>query len=224
MKVSVIISTFNCERYISRTIRSCIEQSMERKDFEIIVVNDGSTDNTNHILKSFGDWIRVITLESNMGLPYASNMGIKSALGRFVTRVDADDYIHEDLLRVGYLYLSMNNNMDAVSFDYLLVDDDEDVIERRSAESDPIACGVIFRKDRLIEIGLYDEKLLLSEDEDLRIRFRKRFTIHNVSLPLYRYRMHENNSTKNIRRVVHYKEILHKKHKLISSEGKGKKS
>ena len=219
MKVSIIISTYNCERFISRTIRSCIDQSMDKKDFEIIVVDDGSTDKTNDILKCFGDWIRVITLERNMGLPYASNIGIKSALSRFVVRVDADDYIHEDLLRVGCLYLGMNN-VDAVSFDYLLVDDKEDLIERRSAENDPIACGVMFKKDRLIEIGLYDEKFLLSEDEDLRIRFTKRFTIHNVPLPLYRYRIHENNSTNNISRVLHYKKILHKKHRLSAESNK----
>jgi glycosyltransferase involved in cell wall biosynthesis len=187
---------------------------MDRKDFEIVVVDDGSTDNTHHVLHSFGDWIRVITLPRNTGLPYASNVGIRNAFSRFVVRVDADDYIHQDLLRVGYLYLSMNNNADAVSFDYLLVDDEEDVIERRSAVETPIACGVIFRKDRLIEIGLYDDRFLLSEDEDLRIRFSKRFTIHNMALPLYRYRMQENNATKDTTRVLHYKEILNQKHNI----------
>jgi glycosyltransferase involved in cell wall biosynthesis len=214
LKASVIIATLNCERYISRAIRSCIEQSMKKDEYEIIVVDDGSTDNTHHILSSFGDWIKIIKLEKNSGLPFACNVGIKQALSRFVIRVDADDFIHEDLLKTMYLYLSMNNDMDAVSCDYLLVDEKEDIIERISAASYPIACGILFRKDKLIEIGLYDEDFRLCEDEDLRIRYLKKFNIFNIPLPLYRYRMHQTNSTKDAEKVKLYKQLLNEKHQL----------
>ena len=104
MKVSIIVAAYNAEKFISRAVRSCIEQSMDKKDFEILVIDDGSTDNTKFILESFGEWIRVISLDSNKGLAYASNVGIKNAHSRFVVRVDADDYIHEDLLKMEYLY------------------------------------------------------------------------------------------------------------------------
>lgn len=214
MKVSIIITTYNAEKYISRAIRSCIEQSMTKNDYEIIVVDDGSTDNTNYILESFGDWIQVISLGENKGLPYAANIGIKNALSRFVVRVDADDFIHEDLLKTGYLYMSLNNDIDAVSCDYYIIDDKENIIERRSANQSPIACGIMFRKDHLINIGLYDEKFLLMEDEDLRIRFLKKYSIYNIPLPLYRYRMHDNNSTKNAGEMNKYGKLLKSKHGL----------
>jgi len=214
MKVSIIISVFNGERFIGRAIRSCIGQSMSKEYYEIIVVNDGSTDNTKHILESFGDWIRVITLEKNMGLPYACNIGIKKALSRYVIRVDADDYVHQDILTVASLHLDYNNNIDCVACDYNKVDDEENSLGRFSAEKHPIACGILFRKDRLLDIGLYDENFHLGEDEDLRIRFLKKHSITYIPLPLYRYRMHENNSTKNKHRVGEFKQKLKDKHNI----------
>ena len=215
MKVSIIISVYNGEKFISRAIRSCLEQSMKKEDYEIIVINDGSTDNTGQILSSFDrDLIKVITLDKNMGLPFACNMGIKKAFGRFVVRVDADDYVHEDFLKVGYLYLSMDLDINAVAFDYHLVDEIEDKVKRMSAEENPIACGIFFRKDYLIDIGLYDPEFRLGEDEDLRIRFLKKYSIENVKLPLYRYHLHGNNSTNNIEGVKLYKQKLKQKHNI----------
>lgn len=214
MKISIIIAAYNAELYISRAIRSCLEQSMEKKDYEIIVVDDGSTDNTQRVLSSFGDWIKVINLEKNMGMPYACNIGIRNSLSRFVVRVDSDDYIHEDMLKVEYLYLSLNNEIDSVACDYYMVDENENTIKRMSAKEAPIACGILFRKDKLISIGLYDEKFLLWEDEDLRIRYLKKFSIHNIPLPLYRYRMHQNNNTKNMNKAEKYRKLLNKKHKI----------
>ena len=61
----------------------------------------------------------------------------------------------------------------------------------------PIACGILFKTHHLIDIGLYDEKFLINEEKDLRIRFKKKYTIDRIALPLYRYRQHENSLTKN---------------------------
>jgi glycosyltransferase involved in cell wall biosynthesis len=212
MKVSIVIAAYNSERFVGRAIRSCVEQSMPKGDYEVIVVNDGSEDNTAHVLEPFGEWIKVITLNQNMGLAYAVNMGIKNALSRFVVRVDSDDFIHEDLVKMQYLFLSMNNHMDAVSCDYFLVNDKEDILERKNGADAPIACGIMFRKDRLIDIGLYDEKFMLREEEDLRIRFLDRYNIYNIPLPLYRYRKHEGNSTNNQARMDKYADLLKSKH------------
>lgn len=212
MKVSIIITAYNSEKYISRAVRSCLEQSFHKKEYEIIVVDDGSTDNTGEILKSFGEWIKVIHVGENKGLPNASNLGIRKALSRFVVRVDADDYIHEDLIKIEYLYLALNNEVDAVSCDYLLVDEKENIIVRKDASTEPIACGIMFRKDLLIDIGLYDEKFKLMEDEELRIRFESKYKIDNLKYPLYRYRKHENNSTNNKDLMEHYRNLLNQKH------------
>jgi len=218
MKVSVIVATYNCERYISRAIRSLIEQSFPKQDYEIIVVDDGSTDHTLQILESFGVRIKVITLGKHKGLPYACNDGIKKALSRFVVRVDADDYVHEDLLRVEYLYLAQNEHLDAVACDYYIVDESEKVIARKNAGTDPIACGIMFRKDNLVAIGLYDENFLMLEDADLRIRYSQKFNIYRIELPLYRYRMHESNITKNKELAKYYRNKLIEKHGEIASK------
>lgn len=214
MRVSIIISVYNGEKFIGRAVRSCLEQNMPDHSYEIIVVNDGSTDNTVKILDDFGDRIKVITLGKNMGLPYACNVGIRKALSPFVVRVDADDFIQAELLHIGNMFLSLNPDMDAVAFDYYLVDEHGEKSIRKSAREAPIACGIFFRKDYLVDIGLYDEEFLLAEDEDLRIRFLKKYTISYIPLPLYRYRMHENNSTNNIDKFKQYKEKLITKHQL----------
>ena len=128
MKVSIVIAVKNGEKFISKAIRSCLEQSISKHDYEIIVVNDGSTDNTRYILDSFGQQIKVITLKRNMGLPYACNVGIKQANGQFVMRVDSDDYVHEDILKVGTMFLNFNLEIHAVAFDYFLVNEMDETI------------------------------------------------------------------------------------------------
>ncbi len=157
MDASIIIPTYQCEKYISRAIRSALNQNFPKNDFEIIVIDDGSTDNTPNILKSFNKDIKVITFDKNKGLAAARNSGLRIARGRFVINLDADDYMHQDLLKVGILFLTLNNDIDAVSFDYIITDEHENHIERKSCKKDPIACGIMFRKEQLIEIGLYDE-------------------------------------------------------------------
>lgn len=212
MRVSVIIATYNCERYIGRAIRSVIDQSFPKSDYEIIVVDDGSTDRTRHVLESFGDWIKPIILKEHKGLPYACNEGIRKALSQYVVRVDADDYVHEDFLRVECLYLSLNTHLDAVACDYYLVDEDENHIARKNVDTDPIACGMMFKKDNLVAIGLYDENFLMLEDSDLRIRYLQKFNIQRIELPLYRYRMHKSNITSDKELLQYYQDMLIRKH------------
>lgn len=210
MKVSVIIPTYNREKYIGRVLRSLLEQAWPKENYEIIVVNDGSTDHTKSVLASFGRAIRILDLKTNKGLPYACNVGIKNALSRFVVRVDDDDYVHEDFLKTLYNFLAMNEHFDAVCCDYYVVDEKERVIERRNAKKHPIACGIMFRKDNLIDIGLYNEKFLCREDEELRIRYLKKYNIYRIELPLYRYMIHSENLTQDREKMEYYKNILMK--------------
>jgi glycosyltransferase involved in cell wall biosynthesis len=210
--VSVIITAYNYERYIERAIRSCIDQSLSKNQYEIIVVNDCSTDNTRVILENYKDEVKIFNLEQNLGLSGARNFGVKKALGQFIVFLDADDYIQRDLLLIQKTFLAENNNLDAVSIDYYLVDERGNHIEHINSEKKPIACGIMFRKDLLFDIGLYDETFRAREDEDLRIRFLKKHSIYNIILPLYRYRMHDSNLTKNETEMDKYKQKLDDKH------------
>ena len=102
--------------------------------------------------------------------------------------------------------------MDAIACDYILVDDHEEVLARKNCIEEPIACGIMFRTEQLIDIGLYDESFLLHEERDLRIRFLKKYSIHRLELPLYRYRRHNANMTNNTEFHAHYMTNLIKKH------------
>jgi glycosyltransferase involved in cell wall biosynthesis len=213
--VSVIITAYNYDRYIERCLRSVLDQSLPKSQYEIIVVNDGSTDKTKKVLDNYTDVARIFHLEKNRGLSYARNFGIKKARGMFVVFVDADDYIQHDMLLIQKTFLTENNKLDAVSVDYYLVDERGTHIEHVNAEEKPIACGIMFRKDFLYDVGLYDESFRAREDEDLRIRFLKKYKIYNIILPLYRYRMHDSNLTKDKQKMDEHLNKLIKKHKKL---------
>jgi len=195
--ISVIIPVYNHERYIGRCLRSLIAQDYPRHDFEIIVIDDGSSDKTPYALDLFHDEVTLIRNESNLGLPTSLNLGILASHSPYIVRVDSDDYVNRFFLRMLSLHLSTNRYMDAVACDYVVIDEREEFICRKNCLQDPIACGIMFRTEQLIDIGLYDESFLLHEERDLRYRFLQKYQIHRVELPLYRYRRHEHNITNN---------------------------
>ena len=211
--VSVIVAAHDEERYVGRCIRSLLAQRFPRDKFDIIVVDDGSTDRTPAILASFGDNITVLRNDTNKGLPASLNRAITSTHSKFIVRVDADDYVNESFLEILYMFLAENPQFDAVCCDYLLVDDREEVLQRCDAGNEPIACGIVFRTEQLIDIGLYDESFLRHEDRELRLRFLDRFTIQRVPLPLYRYRRHDDNITNDHELMSHHEQRLHAKHR-----------
>jgi len=77
--ISVIVAAYNQERYLTRCLRSLLAQSFARDKFEIVVINDGSTDHSANVLKEFSDEIVLITNESNIGLPASLNKAIRRA-------------------------------------------------------------------------------------------------------------------------------------------------
>lgn len=214
--VSVIIAAFNEEKYIGRCLRSLLDQTIDKKEYEIIVIDDGSTDKTSYALGQFCDprysIVKVITNEKNLGLPASLNIGIKLAEGKFVVRVDADDFVNENFLKFLSFYLKTNAHADAVACDYLLLNDSEEVLGRENCQNKPIACGIMFRKDQLLKIGLYDENFLMHEEQELRIRFEKKFKINQLEIPLYRYRRHAENMTNNTEAMEIHRRKLSKKH------------
>ncbi len=211
--VSIVVTSFNYGKYIARAIRSCLDQSYSRDRFEVLVVDDASTDNTRIILESFGKYIRTVFLENNIGLAAARNIGVREAKGEFVVFLDADDFLHNDFLRVCLLHLTFNSHRhDAVATDYFLVDDTEDHLKRENVAVNPLACGIVYRKQHLLDIGLYDKEIQIGEDVDFRIRFLKKYRIGQIDLPLYRYRMHDSNRTRDGRKNEEQLELIRKKH------------
>ena len=116
-----------------------------------------------------------------------------------------------------HYYLEENKNADAVACDYMLVDDMGEWIDRVNCMEYPIACGIMFRKQQLIEIGMYDENFRCHEDRDLRIRFEKKYKINRLQLPLYRYRRHSSNMTNDMKLMLKNKKLLDIKHSTKSN-------
>ena len=217
--VSLVVAVRNQEKYIGRCIRSILNQTYPRGDYEVIVVNDASTDQTKFALELFENEIKLINNEAQKGLPGSLNVGIRSARGRFVVRIDGDDYVHTEYVNILSMHLALNPWMDAVACDYNLVSNNDEVIERMNCEEKPIGCGIMFRIDQLVDLGLYDEQFLLHEDKDLRIRFLERHEIHRVALPLYRYRRHDENMTNDHESMNGYMDQLSAKHGVEKVNG-----
>ena len=213
-KISVIIPCFNHEKFIGRCLRSILDQSLDKKKYEIIFVDDGSKDNSLKVIKTFGKDIKTIVSKKNKGLPHSLNLGIKSSKSKYIVRLDSDDYVNKNFLFFLLEFMEQNSEeIDGVSCDYLVVDDKEKVLSRENCLKKPIACGIIFKTSHLINLGLYNEKFLLKEDEELRKRYEKKYKILRLQLPLYRYRRHTKNITNNIKRLKKFSKLLNKNDK-----------
>ena len=211
--ITVVVCTYNHGAWIERCIRSLLNQKFIKKDdFEIILIDDKSTDSTKKILKNFSDLenLRIHSNKKNIGLPKSLNKAIKLSKGRYVTRVDSDDYVQRNFLFLSKLFLDMNREYQAVAVDYIKVDNFETVLSKENCLKNEIACGIMYRKECLINIGLYNEKFKMREGHEINQRFKKKFKIGRLELPLYKYRMHEKNRTKNLKRVNYFDKLLKK--------------
>jgi glycosyltransferase involved in cell wall biosynthesis len=198
MKASIIVTSYNYGLYIERCLRSCVSQNFPSNQFEIIIVDDASTDQTLGIVKKYTVMsnVRLIESKENRGVAAAGNQGIRESFGQFVVRVDADDYINANFLLFLTTYLEANNELLAVACDYMTVDNNEQVLKRFSAKEHPISCGIMYRKDGLVAAGLYNEDFRHCEEKELRARLGNRYTIDYLRIPLYRYRLHGKNKTR----------------------------
>lgn len=205
--ISVIVSCHNHDKWIERCIRSLAHQEdLPRSSYEIIVVNDGSTDHTSAVLDNLRvvQQLRVIQNEENLGLPSSLNKALRMALGRYVVRVDSDDYVARRFLSLMKLFLDMNRQYQAVAVDYVKVDEFENVVERVNCLEHEIACGIMFRKECLFDVGLYDDSFQMREGHELRRRFERRFRVARLEFPLYKYRHHGTNRTGDAAAVAEY--------------------
>lgn len=197
---SVIITNYNNKPYLGRAIRSCLKQSLPRDKYEIIVVDDASKDKSLDVLVGFNGKIIPVVLQENVGVAAASNVGIKKAVGSYIIRVDSDDYINEHTLLFMTEILDKNHDIGFVYSDHFRVDKNENILSRVDLWTTDLifrhGAGIMFRKRYLEELGLYDVTLRNAEDYDLLKRYMKQFNGYHLRLPLYRYRQHDTNMTK----------------------------
>lgn len=212
MRVSIIITNFNYSLYISRAIQSALNQITNEKNFyEVIVVDDCSTDNSKEVINSYGNQIIPIFNDTNSGLPFSINRGIRNSKGMYIVRLDADDWIDKNFVQIMSFFLDRYKNYHYVWPDYNVYDCAENIID---IISKPLGAGIMFRKQTLIEVGLYDEEMKIHEDRDMLLKCQKYHLGYHLKLPLYKYYKHGKNMTTNKTKMNEYEKKLYKKHNI----------
>lgn len=202
--VSIIITAYNYARYIEGCVNSCLLQNETPLRYEVIVVDDGSSDETQLILDGINNkLLRKFRIE-NSGIEVASNFGFSKATGRYLVRVDADDKLHPDYLNV--MHENLEKKYDFYYSDYHVINEDGqiaskmnlpefDVAEIRS-RGDFLATGTLFSAEILSLMGCYSEQIKNSglENYELILRLLKAKKIgKHIPRYLFSYRRHASN-------------------------------
>jgi CMP-N-acetylneuraminic acid synthetase len=198
-KVTVYMPTYNYGAYLEDSVESVLKQNYE--NWELIIINDGSTDNTRVVLDQFCEHSKIrIYHQKNHGLTRTNNRAIRMSRGEYIMRLDADDYLDENALLVLVNVLDNKPEVAMVYPDYYVVSEDGELVrlERRSKayEEDELldlpshaACAMI-RKSCIAELGGYNEDIPRQDGYDLWIRLIQKYQVYNVNLPLFYYRRH----------------------------------
>lgn len=217
-KVTVIIATYNAIAYLPSTVDSVIQQTFT--DFEVLIVDDGSTDETvEWVSKLVDPRVRLIS-QANQGVAVARNQGIMGAQGEYVAFLDADDLWEPTKLEKQVKCLEENPQVGLVNTSIVNIDeqgkplgavnasDIEGNVLKYIVEENLILCGSapMVRRSCLEAVQGFDQKLMSAEDWDLWIRLAARYDFAVVREPLVLYRQHLNSKSNNIER--------HLKHRL----------
>jgi glycosyltransferase involved in cell wall biosynthesis len=200
--VSVVIPTYNSADFLIEAVDSVLGQTW--RDFEIIVVDDGSTDGTHESVRRYDDEVRYF-YKKNGGPSSARNMGVKQARGRYVAFLDSDDVWEPEKLGVQMRFASEHPEIKLICTDSALMGPRGS--RQRKLKSDllgnlfPILYSnsfirtstVLMEKACFQTVGYFDERYRSAEDYDLWLRVAKRYPIAYINQPLVRYRKHEDN-------------------------------
>lgn len=206
--ISIVLPTYNGSKFIRASIDSCLKQTYIH--FELIIVNDCSTDDTEQIVKSYDDpRIVYVKNETNQRLPKSLNIGFSRAKGEFFTWTSDDNYFAEDALE------KMMKEMEATSADlvyapYYTIDEDNSITGSREVGPmgnillDNIVKACFLYKRKVHEtLGGYQPNLFLVEDYDFWIRtVFQGFILSFLKEKLYYYRFHEDSLTESRRKDI----------------------
>lgn len=220
--VSIVLPTYNGEKYIRKSIESVINQTYI--DWELIVIDDCSTDSTNCIVAEYAgkdDRIKLYKNDRNLRLPGSLNVGFSNASGEYLTWT-SDDNIYKtnaiekmlDILQknkdCGLVFSRMENiDADGVVKDLSYVPERVEELYYRNI----VGASFMYTREVYKEIGDYDPEKFLMEDYDYWLRIMRLYTVKYIPEVLYQYRQHGNSLTETRNR-----QVLEGKVKLLKSE------
>ena len=221
-KVSVIIPTYQHAHFVGQAVESVLAQTY--KDYEIIVVDDGSTDNTCEVLAEFGDRITVIYQE-NRGLSAARNTGIRASKGQYVAFLDADDIWLPEKLEKQIPLFERDESVGLVSSDMFFFDENGLRMHKNGLRPEtgfdwvPPKSGMVYstlfvqnyilmptvvvRRCCFDDVGFFDEELSSYEDHDMWLRIAKNWAVDYVNEPLAMYRLSATQMHTNSERMLY---------------------
>lgn len=185
MKLSIVIPVYNVEKYIEKCLLSCIDQDIPASEYEIIVVNDGTPDNSMEIVRTIAENysnIRILE-QQNQGLSAARNNGFAIAKGEYVWFVDSDDWIEKDCLK--RITSLLTDNIDILQLQYLLAYDNSDLNMNCITQIEGVVSGVeqtlrgglpapaqfaVYRSEFLRQNGLSFVRGIYHEDSEFKPR------------------------------------------------------
>jgi glycosyltransferase involved in cell wall biosynthesis len=215
--VSIILPAYNCEKYIGKAIQSVLLQTFT--DLELIIINDGSTDNTEELIQSFNDR-RIVYIKNNKneGLIYSLNRAIALAHGKYIARMDADDISKPERLAKQRSFLDQHADITVVACTIEFINEKEEItgvwdldrqtitpgqIKKAILKQNCIAHPTVMIRSKIIKELKYKPYQKNIEDYDLWLRMLSRgYKIAKLDEPLLLYRIHENSITS-----VHLKKV-----------------
>ena len=184
--VSIILPVYNGEQYLKMAVDSVLSQTYT--NFELIIINDGSTDTSAEIIESYSDErIKLITQLKNIGYVYRLNEGIRISKGNFIARIDSDDLWNPNKLSTQIKAFNNNDNLFFVATDFNKIDKNGEIFStekssninnlRNSILKRCFIChsAVMFKKEIIHTVGTYNEKIKYAEDYDYWIRILAKY-------------------------------------------------
>ncbi len=197
-KISVILPTYNQARYLPDALDGLLSQTF--RDFELIVVNDGSTDNTEKVLDQYLQGMRFTVIkQANKGLPSALNTGFAQAKGTYLSWTSSDNITLPNMLEILNDTLDSDLTTGVVYADWLFINEVGKTIGQfNTIEYDRhlllyfnyVNCCFLFRRECMDLVGGYDPEYIYGEDWEFWIRVSRHFKMAHVKQPLYQYRIH----------------------------------